>query len=93
MNDSNRREEARKRAEDYAPRPVSSALMYGFVGVCLAGLGWAAFSRFYDLDPFGRPLWMGFVFLLVFAGSIALRFVRKRRHSRAYHQEYDKRQE
>jgi cytochrome bd-type quinol oxidase subunit 2 len=90
MKDRKRREEAQERAEDYAPRPVSSMLMYGVVGVCLAGLAWAAFSRFYDLEFFAHPVWMAFVFLLVFVGSIALRLLRSRRHASAHRHEYDK---
>lgn len=90
MEDKQRKKEARERAESYAPRPVSSALMYGVVGACLAGLAWVAFSAFYDVDPFAHPLWISTVFLFVFAGSIALRLVRSRRHASAHQREYDK---
>ncbi len=90
MKDRKRRKEAQERAEHYAPRPASSVLMYGVVGVCLAGLAWAAFSRFYDLEFFARPIAMAFIFLLVFAGSIALRLLRSRRHASAHRREYDK---
>lgn len=90
MKDRKRRDEAQERAESYAPRPVTSVLMYGVVGVCLAGLAWAAFSRFYDLEFFSHPAWMALLFLLVFAGSIALRLLRSRRHASAHRREYDK---
>lgn len=90
MKDRKRREEAQERAEHYAPRPVTSKLMYGVVGVCLAGLAWAAFTRFYDLEFFAYPVSMVVVFLLVFAGSIALRLLRSRRHASAHQREYDK---
>lgn len=90
MKDRKCKDEARERAERYAPRPVTSVLMYGVVGVCLAGLSWVAFSRFYDLELFAHPGWMAFTFLLVFAGSIVLRLRRSRRHSRAHRREYDK---
>ena len=90
MKDRKRREEARERAENYAPRPVTSVLMYGVVGVCLAGVAWLAFSRFYDLELFAHPGWMALIFLLVFVGSIALRLLRSRRHASAHRHEYDK---
>jgi hypothetical protein len=90
MKDRKRRKEARDRAEEYAPRPVASILMYGVVGVCLAGLAWAAFSRFYDLESLAHPAWMAGVFVLVFVGSIGLRLLRSRRHASAHRSEYDK---
>jgi len=90
MKDKKRRKEAQERAENYAPRPDTSVLMYGVVGVCLAGVAWAAFTRFYDLEFFAYPVWMAVVFLLVFAGSIALRMLRSRRHASAHRREYDK---
>ena len=34
----------------------SRLYMYVVVGACLAGLAWAAFTNFYDLDPFAYPL-------------------------------------
>jgi hypothetical protein len=90
MKDRKRRKEAQARAENYAPRPVTSVLMYGVVGVCLAGVAWLAFTRFYDLEFFVHPLWMVLVFLFVFAGSVALRLLRSRRHASAHRREYDK---
>jgi hypothetical protein len=57
MRDDKRRAEARKRAEGYAPKPLSSVFMYGFVGACLAGLAWVAFTNVYDLDPFAYVAW------------------------------------
>jgi NhaP-type Na+/H+ or K+/H+ antiporter len=90
MKDKQRRSEARERAESYAPRPVSSVLMYGIVGVCLAGIVWVGFSRFYDIDPLAYPLRMAIVFFLVFVGAIALRVLRSRRHASAHRREYDK---
>lgn len=90
MKDRKRKKEAQERAENYAPRPVSSVLMYGIVGASLAGLIWIAFSRFYDIDPLAYPLWMAIVLALVFVGSMALRLLRSRRHSKAHRREYDK---
>lgn len=90
LKDRKRRNEARKRAEKYAPRPLSSFLMYGIVGVGLAILALLAFARFYELDPFAYPLWVAAAMLLVFIGSIVLRLVRSRRHAAAHRREYDK---
>lgn len=90
MKDKQRRNRARKRAETYAPRPVSSLLMYGIVGVGLAGLAWAAFSRFYDLDPFAHPIWITSSLIAAFAGAVVLWLVRSRRHTAAHRREYDK---
>jgi hypothetical protein len=88
MKDGKRRVEARKRAEGYAPRPLSSVFMYGIVGACLAGLAWAAFTGFYGLDPFAHPLWLAAALLLAFAGALMLRIVRDRRHHAAHRREY-----
>jgi hypothetical protein len=90
MKDKKRRVEARKRAEGYAPKPLSSVFMYGVVGACLAGLAWAAFTNFYDLDPFAYPLWLGVALLLAFGGSMILRDARGRRHVVAHRREYAK---
>jgi hypothetical protein len=90
MRDDKRRAEARKRAEGYAPKPLSSVFMYGVVGTCLAGLAWAAFTNFYELDPFAYPLWLGVALLLAFGASMVLRDVRGRRHVVAHRREYAK---
>jgi uncharacterized membrane protein len=85
-----RRDEARERAEEYAPRPVDSSLAYGVVGVCLAGIGIFIFSDFYNLDPFAYPLLVASALLLVFGGSLVLRIIRDRRHKSAHRNEYEK---
>jgi O-antigen/teichoic acid export membrane protein len=90
MEDSNRRQAARERAEEYAPRPESSFLMYGVVGTVIAGIALFAFSRFYSLDPLAYPLWVVAALVLVFAGSLLLRIVRSSRHHTALRDEYDK---
>ena len=90
MKDQKRRVASRIRAEEYAPRPQSSVLMYGAVGVILGCLALVAFARFYDVSPRGYPLWIAAVLLAVFAWSIALRMCRSRRHSVAHRREYDK---
>lgn len=90
MKDPARKDASRRRAETYAPRPQSSLLMYGLVGVLLAGLVLIAFSRFYDVAPLAHPVWIGAVLLVVFAGSIVLRVIRSRRHAAAHRREYDK---
>jgi hypothetical protein len=90
MKDRKRRIEARKRAEDYAPQPLTSLFMYGVVGACLAGLAWAAFANFYDLNPFAEPFWLAAALILAFGGAMALRVARGRRHNAAHRHEYDK---
>jgi len=90
MKDEKRRSVARRVAEEYAPRPISSYLMYGIVGACLAGLGLYAFAVFYDVDLIDYPAWIALALLLAFIGSIALRMVRSRRHAAAHRHEYDK---
>jgi hypothetical protein len=89
MKDEKRRGIARRRAEEYAPRPVSSYLMYGIVGASLAGLGLYAFAVFYDIDLIVYPGWIAGALLLAFLGSIVLRIIRSRRHSDAHRHEYD----
>jgi hypothetical protein len=90
MKDKKRRGDARRLAEEYAPRPISSYLMYGIVGVSLAGLGLYAFANFYDVDPLAYPLWIALSLVAVFAGSIGLRMARTRRHEAAHRREYNK---
>jgi hypothetical protein len=64
--------------------------MYGLVGVVLVGLGLVVFSRFYDVTPLARPGLIVAGLLVAFAGSIALRLFRSRRHARAHRHEYDR---
>jgi len=90
MKNKKRRDVSRKRAEQYAPRPQSSVLMYGAVGVSLVVLALIALGRFYDVEPFEYPLWIGVMLLLAFAGSVVLRMVRSRRHAAAHSREYAK---
>jgi len=92
MKDRKRRVASRIRAEEYAPRPQSSWLMYGVIGVVLGCLALVAFARFYDVSPLGYPIWIAAVLLAVFAASIVLRLLRSRRHSAAHRREYDKAQ-
>jgi hypothetical protein len=92
MKDRKRNVASRIRAEEYAPRPQSSWLMYGVVGVVLGGLALIAFARFYEISALAYPVWIGVALLAVFAGSLALRLLRSRRHSVAHRQEYDKAQ-
>lgn len=90
MKDRMRRNEAQRRAEEYAPRPFSSFLMYGIVGVGLAFLTLVALARFYGLDLFAYPLWVAAALVLALIVSIALRLVRSRRHEAARRREYDR---
>jgi hypothetical protein len=92
MKDQKRNDASRTRAEVYAPRPRSSWLMYGVVGVVLGGLALVALGRFYSVSPLAHPVWIAVVLLAVFVGSIALRIVRSRRHAIAHRREYDKTQ-
>jgi hypothetical protein len=90
MKDEKRKRDARERAELYAPRPVSSVLMYGVVGVATAGLALVSFARFYDLEALAHPVWVAVALLSVFVASMGLWYVRNRRHRTAYRHEYDK---
>jgi hypothetical protein len=84
MKDRKRNVASRIRAEEYAPRPQGSWLMYGVIGVVLGSLALIAFARFYDVAPLAYPVWIGVALLAVFAGSIALRIFRSRRHAVAH---------
>jgi hypothetical protein len=64
--------------------------MYGVVGVVLGALALVALGRFYSVSPLAYPMWIAAVLLAVFAGSIAVRIVRTRRHAAAHRREYDK---
>ena len=90
MKDDKRRGAARKLAEGYAPRPISSLLMYGIVGSSAAGIGLVAVASFYDVDPLAHPLWVAAILLTVFVGSMVFRMIRSRRHAAAHRHEYRK---
>lgn len=90
MKNLRRRDEARARAEEYAPQPIDSSLTYGLVGVCLAGIGLFTFTEFYSLDPFGYPLLVASALVIIFGGSIVLRIARNSRHNAAHRNEYEK---
>jgi hypothetical protein len=90
MQDEKRRDEAQVAAEVYAPRPVSSPLMYGIVGASLAALVVAAFAGFYDLDPLAYPFSVLSGVVVAFIGALVLRRVRLRQHDFAHRREYNK---
>jgi hypothetical protein len=90
MKDRQRKDASRMRAEAYAPRPQSSLLTYGIVGVLLAGLALIAFARFYDVILLAYSAWIAAGLPLAFAASIVLRMVRSRRHATAYREEYER---
>lgn len=83
-------ERARMLAGVYAPRPESSALMYGLIATSVAGLALFAFSRFYGLDALAHPLWIAVAAVLIFIVSMTLQFHLVRRHNAAHRAEYDK---
>lgn len=77
-------------AEVYAPRPQSSAVIYGVVATSLASVALVLFCRFYDLDAVAYPLWIGGAGVLIFLASMILQLHLVRRHRTAHRVEYDK---
>ena len=90
MKDPVRKEAAREVAEGYAPRPQDGFVMYGAVGILLAGLALFAFGRFYDFDFSFHPLLAVAVIAVGCVGALVLLVIRRRRHRTAHQAEYDK---
>ena len=86
--DAKRSDDARARAEVYAPRPTRHILMYAFAGGSTALVGLMAVFGFYETDLLAHPL---AVFLCVIGAAIAgalFREVRARQHASAHHSEF-----
>lgn len=80
---------ALKAANKYAPKPGSSAIMYGAVAVVLLGLAALIFGRFYDIDILAHPILIGVGAIAIFGVGVWLRRRRKREHVEAVSTEYE----
>ncbi len=90
ISDEVRKENATEMAEGYAPKPIDSSVMYGLVGIGIAGLALFAFNRFYGFDFSLHPFLALLIIAAVCVGALVLRALRTRRHGRAWKTEYDK---
>lgn len=90
MKNQRQKERARTLAEIYAPRPQSSAMMYGIVATSLASVALVIFSRFYGLDAFAHLRWIIVAAVMIFFTSMVMQLHMARRHATAHQSEYDK---
>jgi fatty acid desaturase len=88
MKDRARREQARSRAEAYAPRPKDTRLIYVVVAVSLLLTGMAAVGAFYAIDVWGNLLVVMGLAVIVSAAALVLRGIRLKRHDAAHRFEY-----
>jgi hypothetical protein len=89
MKDSARREDARLRAEAYAPAPTDSRLLYGAIAVVLLLLGLIAFGEFYAIDVWRQPLIIVVLAAMAAVAGLMFRMRRARRHRHAHRNEYE----
>lgn len=90
MKNCMQRRKAQTLAEVYAPRPQSSAVMYGIVATSLSAVGLVMFSKFYSMQPFAHPLWIAVAAVLIFLSSIVVQMGLVRRYTTAQQNEYNK---
>jgi protein-S-isoprenylcysteine O-methyltransferase Ste14 len=88
VRDKIQKEEARVRAEAYAPAPKDSRLLYAVIAVALLLLLLAAVGGFYAIDVWQHPFIIAALTCLAAAGGLASRFWRSRRHNIAHRDEY-----
>lgn len=89
MKDTGRKEDARLKAEAYAPAPRDSRLLYGLIAASLLLLGVAAVDGFYATDLWRYPLGVAALAVAAFGLGLVVRRRRMQRHRRAHRQEYD----
>ena len=89
MKDPDRKEDARQRAEEYAPRPRDSRALYGVVAASVALVAAIAVGRFYAIDLGGQLLSLTVITVLAFGAGLVVRRVRMHRHRKAHRAEYD----
>lgn len=90
MKDQRRKDEARVRAQAYAPVPTDSRLLYGVVSASLLLVLVLIVGGFYAVDPLRYPLALTGLMALAFGLGLIVRRVRLRRHRHAHRMEYDK---
>lgn len=78
MLERQRETNARAAANNYAPRPVGSSLLYGLIAVTLVGLAMMIVSIFYGADIAAFPTFTGVTLAGAFIAGVILR--RRRRH-------------
>ena len=83
-----RETKARDAANNYAPKPVGSSLLYGMIAVTLAGLVMMIFSSFYRANITSYPVIIGIILASAFISGVILRRRRRHLHGLAYAHEY-----
>lgn len=88
MADKQRETQARAAANNYAPKPVGSSLLYGLIAVTLVGLAMIIFSIFYGANIAAFPVVIGIILAAAFIAGVILRRRRRHIHGLAYTREY-----
>lgn len=83
--------DSRTAAEEYAPTPQGSSLLYGVIAVVLLAMTLWILGRFYNFSFLEHPAFLVSVGAVAFCGGFILRRVRKQRHDAAYVNECKKR--
>ena len=89
MKDKHRKEEARLRAQAYAPAPTDSRLLYGVVSASLMLVILFVAGGFYEVDPLQYPAALLGLVVLALALGLVVRRLQLRRHRKAQRVEYD----
>jgi protein-S-isoprenylcysteine O-methyltransferase Ste14 len=90
MGDDVRREQARLRAEAYAPAPKDSWLLYVGIAVVLLFLGLVAVGGFYAIDVWQQPMVIVALAFVAAGAGLALRFRQSARHEEAHRNEFNR---
>jgi hypothetical protein len=89
VRDKIRREDARLRAEAYAPAPKDSRFLYVVIAIVLLFLAMAAIGGFYAIDVWREPLVVVGLAAMAAAAGLAFRFRKTRLHKAAHRNEYE----
>jgi uncharacterized membrane protein len=83
MTKAERHDLASKRAEEYAPTPVNTALTSGVIGATLVGLASIAFGSFYSIDVEAHWILLSAFVAIGFAIPFVSSAYRRSKHRRA----------
>jgi hypothetical protein len=83
MTKAERHDLASKRAEEYAPTPVNTALASGVVGATIVGIALIAFGSFYSIDVEAHWILLSASVAIGFAIPFVSSAYRRRKHLRA----------
>lgn len=89
MKDKHRKEEARLRAQAYAPAPTDSRLLYVVVSASLMLVIVFVVGGFYQVNPLHYPAALLGLVALALGSGLVVRRLQLRRHRKAHRIEYE----